>query len=164
MRWLLLDSFDYIDAESGRARASRAITRAEDFFDDYFNFFPVLPPTLLIEMIAQTGGVLVGASIHFSKEIILGKIDWARFYAEVMPPSLLAIEAWITDKSEDGTRIEGKITNQDQLVAEASILLGHLEQLEQYGMPRPEGEISVVFSNEFMNSYKIKDLLGTPKS
>ncbi len=163
MRWLLLDSINSIDIEKGRSQAKRAITRAEDFFDDYFNFYPVLPQTLMIEMIAQAGGVLVGASLSFSKEIILGKIDWARFHAEVMPPSILTIDAWITDKGDDGTRIEGKITNDGGVtVCEASILLGHLDKLETNGF-LPSGQ-SVVFSEDFMNSYKIKDVLGASVS
>lgn len=157
MRWLLLDSFNFIDTQKGCAQAKRAITRAEDFFDDYFNFFPVLPQTLQIEMVAQTGGVLVGASLGFSKEIILGKIDWARFHVEVMPPAILVIDAWITERHEGGTRIEGKITHEGVLVAEASILLVHMDKLESGLLS--EGE-SVVFSPNFMNSYRIKDVLG----
>lgn len=162
MRWLLLDSFTFIDPQKGCSQAKRAITRAEDFFDDYFNFFPVLPQTLQIEMVAQTGGVVVGASLGFSKEIVLAKIDWARFHTEVMPPSILVIDAWITERRDEGTRIEGKITNEGVLIAEASILLMHMDKLETNGLLE-KGE-SIVFSPNFMNSYKIKDVLGVSVS
>jgi len=162
MRWLLLDSFNFIDIEKGCSQAKRAITRAEDFFDDYFNFFPILPPTLQIEMIAQAGGVLVGASLGFSKEIILGKIDWARFPTEVLPPAILVVDAWITERREEGTRIEGKITFDGVLVCEASILLMHMDKLETNGLLG--NDKSVVFSSKFLNSYKIKDVLGVSVS
>ncbi|MBI4971732.1 MAG: hypothetical protein HZC17_07845 [Candidatus Omnitrophica bacterium] len=157
MRWLLLDKFEFIDIDGGKAQARRAITRAEDFFEDSFNFCPVFPPVLMIEMIAQTGGVLVGASLNFSKEIILGKIDWARFPNEIVPPAILTVDAWITDRSEDGTRIEGKIMAEDKVLCEASILLGHLDRLQTELL---QGGESVVFSDEFLTSYRIKEVLG----
>ena len=157
MRWIMFDSFNFIDVENGKAQAKRGITRAEDIFEDTFNFQPIFPPVLLIEMIAQTGGVLVGAVINFSKEIILGKIDWARFPNEILPPAVLVIDAWITDKSEDGTRIEGKITADGKTLCEASILLGHLGRLETGLL---DGQESVVFNDLFLSSFKIKELLG----
>ena len=158
MRWVMFDSFSFIDVEKGKAQAKRAITCADDFFDDTFNFQPILPPVLMIEMIAQTGGILVGATINFSKEIILGKIDWARFPYEVVPPAILVMDAWITDKSEDGTRIEGKITADEKVLCEASVLLGHLGRLET-GLS--EGQESIVFNDKLLNTFKIKELLGT---
>ncbi len=113
-------------------------------------------------MIAQTGGVLVGASLNFSKEIILAKIDWARFPSEVVPPAILVVDAWITERRDEGTRIEGKITFDGKTLCEASILLMHMDRLETNGLNR-EGE-SVVFSSVFMNSYKIKEAIGAPVS
>ncbi len=35
MRWLLLDSFSFIDIDSGKAQAKKAISRSEAYFDDY---------------------------------------------------------------------------------------------------------------------------------
>ena len=158
MRWLLLDSFNFIDLENGgRAQARRAITRAEDFFSDHFHIYPILPSTLQIEMIAQTGGVLVGAAVNFEKEVILAKIDWARFPKEVIPPAVLVIDAWITERRDEGTRIEGKITNEGSVVCEASILLAHVDRLET-GLAQ-SGE-SIVFTQDFLHSYRIKEMVG----
>lgn len=159
----MLDRFNFIDLENGgRAQAEKGVTRAEDFFSDYYPLYPVLPATLQMEMIAQTGGVLVGASLHFEKEVVLAKIDWGRFHVQVNPPALLVVDAWITERRDEGTRIEGKITNRGVLVSEASILLMHLDRVET-GTQVRNGE-SVVFNRDFLNAFQIKELIGAPVS
>ena len=52
-----------------------------------------MPEPLFIEMIAQAGGVLFGLGVDFKKEVILAKIEGARFEKTVVPPCRLVIEA-----------------------------------------------------------------------
>src|SRR5688500_2231354 len=100
MRWLLVDKFTAI-RKGEYAQGLRSVTRSEGALVDDFPAFPVMPPTLLLEMMAQVGGVLTGATIDFSKEVVLAKISAARFPVRVKPPALLVIEAKLIQAGED---------------------------------------------------------------
>ena len=92
MRWDLVDTFEVL--KKGRhSKAWKAFDGTEDFFQDHFPGNPVVPGTLMIEMIAQAGGVLYGLGLDFKKEIILAKIASASFPKEVSPPCRFLIEA-----------------------------------------------------------------------
>ena len=68
MRWYWIDRF--IEFESGRrAKAVKNITLAEDHLHDHFPFFPLMPNSLIIEGVAQTGGLLVCESTGFQEKV-----------------------------------------------------------------------------------------------
>ena len=59
MRWTWIDRFAAF--ESGKsAIAVKNLSLAEDHFADHFPGFPVMPAPLILEGLAQTGGILVG--------------------------------------------------------------------------------------------------------
>ena len=102
-------------------------------------------------MMAQAGGVLFGLGLDFKKEIILAKIEDARFFSEVAPPCELVIEACIEEEREEGAWIEGAVTHKNQKVAEAKILLAAVESLV-------EGKAQIVFNEPFMKKYQIREV------
>ncbi len=147
MRWHLLKKFEYL--RSGYpARALQSFTGGEDFFAEHFPGRPSVPGPLFIEMIAQTGGVLYGMTLGFSKEVVLAKIDSARFVREVKPPCDLVIEATIEDEREDAAWISGVVKQAGETVAEAKILLVAVDVLDG-----PAGK--VVFNEGFLKAYDI---------
>jgi 3-hydroxyacyl-[acyl-carrier-protein] dehydratase len=91
MRWILVDQFTHIE-KGQSARGVRAFTRSEAAVSDLYPCYPVMPPTLILEMMAQVGGILVGSTIDFGKEVVLAKITDAEFSAAVTPPALFEIE------------------------------------------------------------------------
>ena len=148
MRWILIDQFTNI--EKGKtARGVRAVTRAEQSIVDHYPCWPVMPPTLLLEMMAQVGGVLVGATIDFAKEVVLAKIADAEFSAPVTPPALLMVEAKLADIGDDAGVAECRILSNEQVVAKADIFFGLFAHLG-------EGQKSIVFSKDFMDSFGIR--------
>jgi 3-hydroxyacyl-[acyl-carrier-protein] dehydratase len=84
MRWIWIDRF--LEFESGKfARATKNLSLAEDYFADHFPGYPVMPACLILEGLAQTGGILVGEVNDFREKVILAKIPWARFCREAFP-------------------------------------------------------------------------------
>ena len=154
MRWILVDQFTHI--EKGRfARGERAFTRAEGAVADLYPCYPVMPPTLLLEMMAQVGGVLTGATIDFAKEVVLAKITDAEFAAPAVPPALFVIEARMGDLGDDAAMTECRVTRGGELVAKANIFFGLFTHLAE------EGKKSIVFSKDFMDSFAIRQTIGT---
>ena len=59
MRWIWIDRF--VSFESGKsATAVKNLSLAEDHFADHMPGYPVMPAPLILEGLAQTGGILVG--------------------------------------------------------------------------------------------------------
>jgi 3-hydroxyacyl-[acyl-carrier-protein] dehydratase len=127
MRWIWLDRF--ISFESGKAaRAVKNLSSAEDVFAQHFPRYPVMPAALMIEGLAQTGGILVGEANDFREKVILAKILSARFQREVFPGEQLVYDVKILNLRAEGASIEGKILVDDIIVAEAEIFFAHLDQ------------------------------------
>src|SRR5215468_3900026 len=109
MRWIWIDKFAHF--ESGRrAVAIKNVTLAEDHLHDHFPGFPVMPASLMIEGMAQTAGILVGAARQFKEKVILAKINRANFERLVRPGDQVVYAAKIANVSEVGASIEGTIT------------------------------------------------------
>src|SRR5919205_320985 len=83
MRWIWIDRF--LEFRRGEfARAVKQWSLAEDLFAAHFPEYPVIPGTLLLEGLAQTGGILVGEANDFREKVVLAKIPWARFPRDVL--------------------------------------------------------------------------------
>ena len=148
MRWDLIDKFEVLKKGS-HARAVKAFSGTEDFFAEHFPGKPLVPEPLLVEMIAQTGGVLFGLGLEFKKEVILVKIPMAKFLKAVAPPCLFSIEAKIDEENEDGAFVSGKVFFKKELVAQAQILLMGIEQLD------PAQSKKIVFNDTFLKHYDV---------
>ena len=83
MRWLWIDRFLEFE-RAKRARAMKSLSLAEDVFGDHFPGYPVMPAALMLEGLAQTGGILVGEANDFQEKVILAKIPWARFQCDAV--------------------------------------------------------------------------------
>jgi 3-hydroxyacyl-[acyl-carrier-protein] dehydratase len=151
MRWIWIDRFlEFRPREF--ARAVKQWSFAEDLFADHFPDYPVIPAALLIEGLAQTGGILVGHANDFREKVILAKIPKARFHADVLAGQELIYEATLVQLRTEGAVVSGRITAAGgQLVAEAEIYFAHLDQARSQQV---FGDRNFVFSGE------LKHLLG----
>ena len=148
MRWDLLEKFEILK-KGEYARAVKSFSGDEDFFGEHFPGRPLVPEPLLVEMIAQTGGVLMGLGFDFKKEVILAKITEARFLREVSPPCRLLAEAWIKEGREEGAWISGTVKHGNECVARADILLVAMDLFDQ-GRRR-----QVVFNENFLRHFDV---------
>ncbi len=148
MRWDLVDRFEVLKKGS-HSRAVKSFDGNEDFFAEHEPGRPRVPEPLFIEMIAQAGGVLYGLGLRFEKEVILAKIENARFEATAAPPCEFTIEARIDEDREEGAWISGEVKLAGKRIASAKIFLVTMEPLaERRGK-------SVVFNDGFLKHYDI---------
>ena len=130
MRWYWIDRF--LEFESGRyAKAVKNVSLAEDYLHDHFPGYPVLPNSLVIEGLAQTGGLLVGEYNQFAEKVVLAKIPQARFYAEAAPGDTLTYTATILSMQPDGAIVSAVSHKNGQLHAEMEIMFAHLDSEHQ---------------------------------
>jgi 3-hydroxyacyl-[acyl-carrier-protein] dehydratase len=153
MRWIWIDRFT--EFEPGKsATAVKALSHAEDHFAEHFPGYPVMPASLMLEGLAQTGGILVGEANDFREKVILAKIQNVKFHRDVLAGEMLTYQADMLNLREEGGLVAGKITSGAELVAEAEIFFAHLDQNRSQ---QTFGDHNFVFSGELAN------LLGMAK-
>lgn len=127
MRWIWIDRF--LEFRSGKsAKAIKNVSLAEEHLHDHFPGFPVMPASLMIEGLAQTGGLLVGETSGFEEKVILAKISRATFHGCVQPGERIVYETVIEDVRPEGAVVRGTAHVEDRLVAEAEIVYAHLDE------------------------------------
>jgi 3-hydroxyacyl-[acyl-carrier-protein] dehydratase len=125
MRWYWIDRF--VEFESGRyAKAIKNISLAEDHLHDHFPGYPVMPKSLIVEGLAQTGGLLVCEEGRFSRKVVLAKITRVTFYCEALAGDTLTYTATIESIRDDGAMVTAKSHKGATLQAEAEIFFAHL--------------------------------------
>ena len=144
MRWIWIDKF--LEFESGkRAVAIKNVSLAEEHLHDHFPGYPIMPASLMIEAMAQTGGILVGEARNFKEKVILAKISKAVFHDLARPGDQLRLEATIENIADEAATIAGTITCAGKLVAEISMMFSHIDQ-NMGGLEFPEENF--VFDDE----------------
>jgi len=126
MRWIWIDRF--VAFESGKsATAVKNLSLAEDHFADHFPGYPIMPAPLMLEGLAQTGGILVGDANGFTKNVILAKIPKASFRREARPGETLTYTTKLEQMGEVGGLISGTVHVGKELIGEAEIFFAHVE-------------------------------------
>jgi len=126
MRWFWIDRF--VEFESGRrAVALKNVALAEEHLLDHFPGYPVMPHSLCVEGMAQTGGLLVGQSSDFQARVVLAKLGKVTFHGHATPGDTLKYTAVVEDIREDGALVSTTSHRNGELHAEASIVFAHLD-------------------------------------
>jgi 3-hydroxyacyl-[acyl-carrier-protein] dehydratase len=121
--FLLVDRI--VEFEPGvRIRGIKNVTFNEPFFMGHFPDAPVMPGVLIIEAMAQTGGVLALSSRNDSPGslVYFMGIDQARFRKPVTPGDQLVMECKVLKLKSRVCQMEGKAYVDGALVAEAILL------------------------------------------
>ena len=104
MRWWWIDKFTAF--ESGKsAQTVKCISLAEEQIDGYFPGYPIMPHSLVIEGLAQTGGLLVGQLSDFKRSVVLAKISKAKFHSSPRPGDQLCYSAVLERIEPDGALV-----------------------------------------------------------
>src|SRR5438309_2133340 len=137
MRWLWIDRF--VDFQTKRcARAVKNLSLSEDLFIDHFPGYPVFPAPLMLEGLAQTGGILVGEANDYREKVVLAKIVSSRFTREVLAGETLVYDAELLHLREEGASVAGRIhslppggsldSTPGEFIGEAEIFFAHLDK------------------------------------
>ncbi len=83
MRWIWIDRF--VEFKSGHsAKAIKNLSLAEEHYAQHFAGYPVMPACLILEGLAQTGGILVGQAGGFKEKVVLAKVPKATFHRDAL--------------------------------------------------------------------------------
>jgi 3-hydroxyacyl-[acyl-carrier-protein] dehydratase len=127
MRWYWIDRF--IEFESGRyAKAIKNVSLAEDHIHDHFPSYPMMPASLVIEGMAQTGGLLVCEHNEFREKVVLAKVPKVTFHCDVVPGDTLTYTTTVEYIKEEGAMVTATSYKGDVLHAEAEIVFAHLNE------------------------------------
>ena len=94
--FLMLDRV--VEYEPGKsAKAIKNVTVNEPFFQGHFPQKAVMPGVLILEALAQTGGIaILSLKENHGKLALFGGVKQARFRAQVVPGDVLELECVIT--------------------------------------------------------------------
>jgi 3-hydroxyacyl-[acyl-carrier-protein] dehydratase len=106
-----------------RIVAIKNVTINEPFFAGHFPEFPIMPGVLVVEAMAQAGGVLLMSAIPDpeTKLLFFAGIEKARFRQPVVPGDQLRIEVDVKAWRMSAGRMEGRAFVGSKRVAEATI-------------------------------------------
>jgi 3-hydroxyacyl-[acyl-carrier-protein] dehydratase len=120
--FLLVD--EVVAVEPGvRATGRWHLTGDEAFFQGHFPQRPTLPGVLMVESLAQLGGVAVLSDPRFVGRLpLFGGIERARFRRQVVPGETLDLEVELGRLSARAGRGHGRALVGGQLACEADVL------------------------------------------
>ena len=120
--FLLVDKI--IDYEQGkRIVGIKNVTYNEPFFQGHFPGRPIMPGVLIVEAMAQAGGVLEFKSFPDLKgSVFFIGIDNARFRKPVVPGDQLRLTVEVVRHKKELWVFNGEAYVGDEMVAEAKIM------------------------------------------
>ncbi len=127
MRWLWIDRFT-VFVSGSHAHGVKNVALDEEVVDEYCPGFPMLPPTLIIEGMAQLGGILVAEHFAFEKRVVLAKVGNAKFHSPARPGDQLRYEVELDAVQENGATVSCVCHVDDQLQAEVHLMFAFLDE------------------------------------
>ena len=119
--FLLVDRV--VEWEPGkRIVAIKNVTINEPFFSGHFPGYPVMPGVLIVEALAQAGGIIALKELGGGKRIAyFGGIDNCKFRRPVVPGDQLRLEATVTAHKGPVWKIHGEAFVDGVLAAKADL-------------------------------------------
>ncbi len=141
MRWHLLQAIEEIDP------AGSAVTRAQlPAAND-----GVQRELLLLEMMAQTGGLALGVLDDFQSDLVFAKVDSADFSVSPSDTAGLRIEARLSEVREEGAWLDASVKSGSGIIlAQARFLLARVPGLNK------NSSTPVSFHRAFMEGYQVR--------
>ena len=119
---LLVDRI--VERDDQRIVGIKNVTVNEPFFQGHFPGQPIMPGVLIVEAMAQTGGLLTMGQLDNpdQKIVLFLGIDKARFRRPVVPGDQLRMEVEIIQFRGTTCRMKGSATVDGERAAEAEMM------------------------------------------
>jgi 3-hydroxyacyl-[acyl-carrier-protein] dehydratase len=111
-----------IERTADRITAVKAVTAAEEYLQDHFPGFPVLPGVLMLESLVQAGRLLVDQDSS-DTPLVLVEVRNIRYGNMVKPGQSLHIEVTLRKQQDDGFDFEGVGKINDQVAVQGRFKL-----------------------------------------
>ena len=123
--------------EMSRIVGIKNVTINEPFFQGHFPGVPIMPGVLIIESMAQLGGVLLFKTIPEpeTKLVLFAGIERARFRRPVRPGDQLRLEMHLTHNKKRLGKLKGEAFVEGKRVAEAEIMFSLVDKPSLPGRP-----------------------------
>jgi len=140
MRWMWIDRL--VTHEPGRRMvAIKNVSLAEEHLHDHFPAgadgpaAPIMPMSLVIEGVAQTAGILLGAVNGFREKVVLAKIVSATLDADITPGQTLRYDAVLDRVDASGAAATATVERLDhgaadpqwQQIGTVELLFSHVD-------------------------------------
>lgn len=119
--FLLVDKILAIDLEKGTIVGQKNVTINEAFFQGHFPDAPIMPGVLILEALAQAGGVLVHLRAQSSKIAVLLNVNQAKFRQPVRPGDVIILKCRGIHFSSKGGRVKAEAYVNDKIAVDAEI-------------------------------------------
>jgi UDP-3-O-[3-hydroxymyristoyl] N-acetylglucosamine deacetylase/3-hydroxyacyl-[acyl-carrier-protein] dehydratase len=108
------------------------VTANEPFFEGHFPGQPVMPGVLIIEAMAQTGGIMLlnGVENPGDKLVFFMSINNAKFRKPVVPGDQLVFDLKMVNRKSKICTMSGKAYVDGQLVAEADLMASIIDRAQ----------------------------------
>ncbi|MDE3171085.1 MAG: 3-hydroxyacyl-ACP dehydratase FabZ [Acidobacteriota bacterium] len=136
--FLLIDGIEEMERWK-RIVGIKNVTINEGYFQGHFPGKPIMPGVLIIESMAQTGGLLLLQEVpdREKKLLYFVAIDGARFRRPVVPGDQLRLEMHVLAWRNGFCKLQGRATVQDEMAAEATLMCKMVD-LETENAPAAE--------------------------
>lgn len=128
--FLLVDRILTLDLEKDLIIGLKNVTFNEPFFQGHFPGVPIMPGVLILEALAQAGGILVHQKSGTDKIALLLSVNNAKFRRPVVPGDELILHVEGAHFSSKGGRIHAKALVNDQLAVQADIGFALVEKAQ----------------------------------
>jgi 3-hydroxyacyl-[acyl-carrier-protein] dehydratase len=125
MRFFLIDKITEWNVGS-HAAGIKNVTMSEDFFNDHFPKYPVMPGVLILEALAQLSGLLLEASVEKETgrkiKALLSLVERAKFRQVARPGDTLELAARVLSLREEAGKVAVTARASGMTVAESEMM------------------------------------------
>ncbi len=119
--FLLVDRVIHLDLNENLIIGLKNVTMNEFFFQGHFPEVPIMPGVLLLEALAQVGGILIHQKGFAHKIALLLNVNNAKFRKPVKPGDQIHLQAKALHLGSRAGKVQGTALVDGQVVAEAEI-------------------------------------------